>query len=281
MTITTHDLPPINTPDLPACEWELIDPTTAALYLRRNKKNRRVRHGHVMALARDLAGDAWALTGETIKFDLDGNLIDGQHRLSAVVEVKRPAWFLVVRGLSSSVMGVLDQNARRTAADALALNDFSNTNVLAAVARIGISWDEGLIRFASQGQPRKVTHSEVLSWVSSHPAAIGSAAQAETWRKTIPARPAVIGFARYLTSGVNGAESLCFFDDLAEYRTAGSGDPRHALLRRLNKARDNRERLTTVSELYLFLRVWNAVRTGEALHRLQTGTNATVMPEPV
>lgn len=281
MTITTHDLPPINTPGLPTAEWELVDKTTAAFYLRRNKKNRRVRQAHLAGLVREHLAGRFIPTGEAIKFDTDGNLLDGQHRLRMVVEADLPAWLLVVRGLDPKVMDVIDTNAKRSAADVLGLHGFEYAALTASTARIGIAWDEGVVRFAMQSDVRTVSNSEVLAWVSANPSIVHDVTRASSWRSTIPARPTAIAIARHLTARVNGAESLCFFDDLAEYRTSGAGDPRHALLRRLGTARDNKERMSAIQELYLFIRTWNAVRTGDVLHKIPVGGATTPMPEPV
>ena len=53
-------------------------------------KQRNRRRDTVTAYAEDMAAGRWKENGETIKFDSEGRLIDGQHRLAAVVKANTP-----------------------------------------------------------------------------------------------------------------------------------------------------------------------------------------------
>ena len=70
---------------------------------------------------------------------------------------------------------------------------------------------------------------------------------------------------------------------IAESRTDGPGDPRLALIRRLDEARARRERIDRVSEAFFVIRAWNAWRTGASLKMLKlTGSaGARAFPEPI
>jgi len=65
---------------------EDIDPSLAKLLLEANVRNRPISLPHVRSLARDMVGGSWRLTHQGIALDRDGRLVDGQHRLSAIVE---------------------------------------------------------------------------------------------------------------------------------------------------------------------------------------------------
>lgn len=52
----------------------------------RFSRQRRIRQEHVRALAEEMKKGRWRQTGDALKFDKDLQLIDGQHRLSAIVE---------------------------------------------------------------------------------------------------------------------------------------------------------------------------------------------------
>lgn len=60
-----------------------------------------------------------AENGETIKFDSDGILIDGWHRLEAVKMAGKPIQFLVVRGLQRNAFETIDVGTPRTLSDIL------------------------------------------------------------------------------------------------------------------------------------------------------------------
>ena len=117
---------------------ETITPTTAAAYLERNTGNRTLNPKHVEALADSMIAGHWQCTHEGIAFDLAGALIDGQHRLTAVVKSGCTITSLVFRDCEPSTFHVIGDASRRTAADVLHLAGEVNTNVLAAAANFAI-----------------------------------------------------------------------------------------------------------------------------------------------
>jgi hypothetical protein len=64
---------------------EKITPKKAAEYLKRKLPNRRTRPSLVVKYATDMKAGRWMLTHEGIAFDKRGRLIDGQHRLEAII----------------------------------------------------------------------------------------------------------------------------------------------------------------------------------------------------
>lgn len=76
-----------------------VTPEMAALWLERNTNNRRVTRQRVMEYARAMLDGNWRLTHQGIAFDQDGVLIDGQHRLEAVIVAGIPVPMNVTRGV--------------------------------------------------------------------------------------------------------------------------------------------------------------------------------------
>lgn len=100
------------------CKIEKITPAKATGWLKKNKSNRKLSASHVRRLAKMMTRDKWVENGDTIS--LNGEwLIDGQHRLSAVVlsgvSINAP----VVRELSPRAYATKDRGKRRTTADTL------------------------------------------------------------------------------------------------------------------------------------------------------------------
>src|SRR3954467_14111979 len=62
-----------------------VTPDLAAQWLRANTGNRPVREAHVRSLAEEITADRWKVTHQGIAFSLSGRLMDGQHRLRAVI----------------------------------------------------------------------------------------------------------------------------------------------------------------------------------------------------
>lgn len=80
---------------------ETISPETAKQYLEHNKNNRPIKKAHVTALANEMLSGRFSTTHQGIAFDVSGNLVDGQHRLAAVVESGCTVKMLVTRGLEN------------------------------------------------------------------------------------------------------------------------------------------------------------------------------------
>jgi hypothetical protein len=103
-----------------------ITPEMAAEFLKHNVTNRPLRPGQVDKYAFDMQSGEWALTHQSIAFNSRHELIDGQHRLNAIVKVGRPIPMHVTfnveagygdpidRGLSRSLSDVTRESRRAT-----------------------------------------------------------------------------------------------------------------------------------------------------------------------
>lgn len=105
-----------------------ITPDIAIEMLSRNSSNRKVRDNRVKFYAKQMREGDWHLTGQTISFDTNGQLLDGQHRLWAIVESDCTVPFLVVTGVEPT--SAYDCGLQRTMPDRLLL---SGTNLPTAM----------------------------------------------------------------------------------------------------------------------------------------------------
>src|SRR5882724_1382024 len=145
----------------PEMTVELVNPELAQDWLGRNACIRNLRRGIVNAYARDMAAGEWAFTGEPIKFDLTGSLIDGQHRLHALVKSDSTLSLAVFRNIDPSAVHVMDSGARRTAGDALKFQGYKTPTLLASAA--------GMVLTEGSTKRRGLTHSEILGVVEADP----------------------------------------------------------------------------------------------------------------
>lgn len=94
---------------------ERITPEMAAAYLECNvNNNRSVRQDRVRMYMNDMLADNWSLNGESIKFDCYGNLVDGQHRLWAILQSGKTVPMLVARNVDENAFMTVDTNMTRT-----------------------------------------------------------------------------------------------------------------------------------------------------------------------
>lgn len=92
---------------------EVIDKQKAEAYLSHNHSNRLIQRIRVEQYKRDMVAGMWQFTGESISFYKNGELKDGQHRLTAIVETGIPQAFVVVRGIPVENV-IADKNQPRS-----------------------------------------------------------------------------------------------------------------------------------------------------------------------
>ena len=138
---------------------EIISPTLAQRYLDGAAENRNIRINAVTAMARDISAGKFVFTGQPIIFDESNKLIDGQHRLSAIVLAGKAVKIAVVRGIPKEYQKNIDCGAKRTVADALGFKGFKNKHVVAAIARAMMSGVRAR---------KNPTHDESLEFVETH-----------------------------------------------------------------------------------------------------------------
>lgn len=95
----------------------VIDPQVAQTMLDTNESNRNVRKNNVDTLAAAMKRGAFQMSPQGIAFDKNGKLIDGQHRLLAVVQSGCTVQMRVTMGCDADVFRVLDTGKNRNADD--------------------------------------------------------------------------------------------------------------------------------------------------------------------
>lgn len=101
----------------------MVTPAMARRWLERNHpENRTVSWGRVEALANDIRNGAWKLMHQSVAFGENGYLIDGQHRLQAVLQADMPAEFLIVRNELGSYHDPIDRGGARSIAAIMNMN---------------------------------------------------------------------------------------------------------------------------------------------------------------
>lgn len=119
----------------------LVTPEMANEWLSRNEVNRKLRPGFVEFLASEIKRGNFQLTHQGIAFDEHNRLIDGQHRLYAIIQANQAVEMMVTLDVPSYKFNILDIGITRTASDILripvsfiqvyrCLRDVSNKHVV-------------------------------------------------------------------------------------------------------------------------------------------------------
>lgn len=119
-----------------AKRMEITPQIAERILSKQNGLNRTLRKSHVRLLADEMLSGNWLeFSGETIKFDIDKKLIDGQHRLAAVILYGEPITFDVVYNLEKKVYHKIDQGLKRNGADILNIHGVKNCSSTAAIIK--------------------------------------------------------------------------------------------------------------------------------------------------
>lgn len=101
-------------------ETILITPDMARHWLGSNtRSNRRPSAKTVDAYAREMAAGRWLVTHQGIAFNQAGELVDGQHRLLAIIEADVNILMMVTTGLAVEYNSPIDQGYNRSLAQVL------------------------------------------------------------------------------------------------------------------------------------------------------------------
>jgi hypothetical protein len=120
-----------------------ITPEVATILLNRKNTNRSIRLSQLRRLKRAIEKSRWQINGETIIFDHEGRLVEGQHRLQAVIDLQQTIWTLVVHGIDFERFKTMGQGAKRTAGDILGIQGVKNATNIAAALRWVYRYETG------------------------------------------------------------------------------------------------------------------------------------------
>ena len=145
---------------------EGISPDDARAYFNGHVNFRKVNQEYVNRLANDMREGRWSQNGDSIKFNSLGKLVDGQHRLLAVIQSRRPLTTLVVRGVEASPS--MDTGKPRTAPNFLAHLGYTNANTLASAASSCLKYEYGTLKHAG-GNRGIVSAHQIVEFVEKNP----------------------------------------------------------------------------------------------------------------
>lgn len=151
-------------------------PELASEFLRKhNFGNRSIRPHVIKKYAKSMSDGDWVLSPEPLALSTDGRLLNGQHRLSAVIASGVTCDFYVAHGFDDHVFSVLDRGATRTSYDALKV-DRRLAQTATVLAKVNLSQSpltDGDIRKAIQ--IIRPTYEILTKYASSNAALFGSA----------------------------------------------------------------------------------------------------------
>jgi len=248
--------------------FELVNAETANYILENfNTANRKIDDRLVKSYIRKMETGQWIFNGDTLKFDKDGILRDGQNRLMAILISKIPQPCLVVRGLNKEAFSTMDEGRKRSASDILSIEKLKDPRKKAGVVRTVLLFDNGYYRSTKGGGDRSVTPNnfEILEYTREHNDRIEESLNlAEEIKVDFPyLNLKMLAAMHYIFAQKNRKDANAFFKALAKGEGLAKNSPIGVFRNEIVKDHKNHVKLPYNTVLALLIKSWNHYRLSE------------------
>lgn len=247
---------------------EIITPEMAEKLMADNNGNRKISKAAVNTLASAITRGEWKLNGTPVVISKEGRVLDGQHRLMAIINSKEPISTFVVRGVSEDVFDTLDIGRKRTIADTLYIIGEKDVNVLAATIKIIKPYFEKGFRILGGGS--RITPIQAEKFLLEHPDVRKSVAYANCNKDefdSLLVRSAIAAF-HYIFTKKNEQKGNEFMESFRTGANLDVGSPILALRRNLSLRAEGKDRKPRL-KILLMVKAWNSFIKGEKINRLR------------
>lgn len=132
-----------------------VSPAMATEWLKQNHANRKFRASHARTIATEMARGEYQVTHQGIAFGTSGRLLDGQHRLHAIVESNTTQPMLIFIGVHEYTFANFDRGVQRGISDVL-LEDGKRVSIAGTLVRLCTRGAFNQSRKAMPAEVRKV-----------------------------------------------------------------------------------------------------------------------------
>lgn len=247
---------------MPALAQKWLDESTA------NFVNRALRPREVEKLTRQYTEGRFSkAVGGQLRFDHRGILVDGQHRLVALVQSGVTQEFDCFYGLTAEEVHDLDTGLRRQFSDLLKMGGYTYTKEVSGIVTGCMAWENG-----ARGKNMfrvEATNAEKMAWFEKHADEVMRAHERSYDARTVASTPAVRGTALWLIDRVDQADAQSFATALASGAGLPVGHP--VLVLRETLARTRVPGATTRPGwlvLAWWIKAWNAYREDRSVSML-------------
>lgn len=256
---------------------ETISPARAKVWLQASSEvhNRPVADSKVRFYAEEMKAGRWHESAQPIHFDENQKLMNGQHRLRAVVESGTTIKEWVAYGFPRELFSILDTGYRRSPGQAISMAGYQNGNMIAAMCMWMARYERGMVRHHGM----RLSNSDALEVLVRHPRLVDSLKWTDACRKF--KKPSLWGALHYIFSQKDQVLADVFFDSLATGQNMKPEDPTYILRERLLQNASARYQVDDADLFDMAVRTWNALRQGKKMSRVQVPRQDSDTPEVI
>lgn len=208
-----------------------------------------------------LAG-AFEFNGEPVQVAKDGRLLNGQHRLAAIVLSGTTLPLLVVRGLEPRLQETIDTGMPRSFGDMLTLRGEASAKQLGGVTMLVWTMQRSGTPFKGSKVPWPSAQ-ELFDCLTQNPDIRRSALVGDRVRSAgVGLEPAIAGAIHFLAWSKHPDEADAFFTSLTEGADLSVGNPVLTLRNFLIAEKSKKRRSSRNYRVAVTIKAWNAYAAG-------------------
>lgn len=242
-----------------------ITPDMAAKYLEQNTKNRPLNQRKVEELVKAMEDGEWKLGTDAIGFDTNGRMINGQHRMTALVEYGRPLEFLVTTGLEPEAFNVIDTGRMRSAGDVLTTEGIASGHHKSAIIRFVYAYKKGVITTGKEGtRDSGMNNQDVLDYAFKYRNELEEAynVSVEVGKDFKGLKGREVGGMFWILAKIDKPQALDFFRALGTGAMLSADNPIYVLRQRLLDELRAKKKFPMRDKLAWLIVAWNHVKRG-------------------
>lgn len=237
-----------------------VTPKLAEQWLKANPSNRPINDNTVERYTQQIKLGNWQLTGEPIQFDKDGRLLNGQHRLRAIIKAGKSIDTLVVRGVSPLAVEYMDTGRKRDVKDTMVFAGIDHAGFALASAA---SWAHQLTVNPRYTHHVPATNHEVVAFYRSAKGFYESMKFGQL-AATVVRSAAMAAGLHYLFHQKDTDLADYFFLALGEGTGLTNDNVIYHLRERLLKNAMSKAKLHRKDVAAMIIKTWNLLRAGKS-----------------
>jgi hypothetical protein len=269
----------------PSTTIENITPEIAKRYLSTNADHqRKPTMTHQLHLRQQMEKGQWMMTGEPIIFDSNGCLVDGQHRLRALIDAKMDFEFVVIRGVSPESFVAMNRGKQRSNGNVLEIKGVSNANNIAACVAGVLNYRRALKSNSGKGGSLnsyiRPSSCEIVQEYDEnsdlyHKAVIIGQRAKKKIKGSIPATISALA----MIDAKRPVEEVEHFWGLFESGEGlFKGDPILVFRNRMEENNISKSKLSGYLVMMIAVKAWNAYRENKSIKILRVTEGESVIP---
>lgn len=243
----------------------MIDKDVAEELLKHNTHNRHLQQAKIAKYVGEMARGRWMDCADPIRISRTGKILDGQHKLHAIVEADVEHIYTITWGLEDKTQKYMDTGSKRALAQALGLEGEKNPTMLGGAVRMVWQIENG-------GTPSKweiePTYEEYCEFVVDNPQIRDSVEVTTRITRNLKVPGSPIAAAHYVCVAVDQTAADEFFTDLGDLSAVIEDDSAVAALRRTTQLWIRRGSVSRMEQASLYdvvIRAFDAHREGREM----------------